>query len=196
MNVYLVEDCLEDVKEIKGWINLVNNQLENPDSALSRWCKDQGFNIKGFSFEHINGTDKNNSTNRHQCYREEDVSNILDSLSKNTDDKLLLLDIKLIEGQRDNEPATIASELLNEIYRQPDLKVKVLVVTYVSTAYDQLDELLTCNPLPAYMSKASLYPTFYTQQNLRAFVFFSQNGRFPRPDEINLEKNFDTEAHK
>jgi hypothetical protein len=190
MNVYLVEDCLEDVEKIKGWIELVNGQLGNPNSALSCWCKcekegfKEGFNIKEFKFCYIEGTGKR--INHYQYYRAEDVSNILSVLRENKEDKLLLLDIKLIEGQRDNGPAKIASEILNEIHRQSDLNVKVLVVTYVSIIHDQLDELLTCDQLPKFISKAMLFPTFYTQQNLRGFVFFSQMERFPGSKEMQL----------
>jgi hypothetical protein len=184
MNVYLVEDCLEDIIKIERWIKLVNRQLEDSENALPRWCKEEGFNIEIFNFECIKGTGK--CTDRYQYYREEDVSGILSALSENNEDKLLLLDIKLVEGQRDDVPAKIASKILSEIYNRPDLKIKILVVTYVANFRDQLDELLTCSPLPAFISKATLYPTFYTQQNLRAFVFFSQTGYFPGDEEIGL----------
>jgi hypothetical protein len=187
MNVYLVEDDPKDVEKIEGWINLVNGQLEDSKSALSRWCKMEGFNINIFNFNHFRGSGEFIGGN--QCYCEEDVGRILSDLSENNEDKLLLLDIKLTEGQRDDRPAIIASKILNEIYSRPGLKIKVLVVTYISNVPDQLDELLTCNPLPRYISKAMLYPTFYTQQNLRAFVFFSQKGHFPGSEETGpLEK--------
>lgn len=193
MNVYLVEDCLKDKEEIESWINLANEQLKDPNSPLSRWCgrKELQFNIKNFNFHYIKGTDTKNSTKRNQYYCEEDVSTILSILSENNEDKLLLLDIMLTERQQHSE---LADEILNKLYRQPGSNVKVLLTTSVSNIYDKLDELFTCDPLPEYIYKSMLSPEYFSQHFLRSFVFFSQKGYAPNPEEILSWNNFDAEG--
>jgi hypothetical protein len=188
MNVYLVEDLLADIEKIDEWIVLVNEQLGDSNSALSLWCKKQNFVINSFKFSCIKGTGKRTSRNQYYC--EEDVSNILSELSKNNDDKLLLLDIKLKEYEKDGE---LADKILNELYRQPGTKVKVLIITSRQNFHDQLNKF-TCDPIPAYTYKSMLFPAFFAPQFRRSFVFFSQKGRSPTLEETQGWSKSDTEG--